>query len=108
MFDMRSEAVQAGCLPDLWNRYPAIAVAVGSYGACVFQNRNLAKITKMLKDYEIPVCPSKLGISKEVFIGAWQKAAGTRADRYTILNETDLSDERLGKLYDQMEEEFGA
>ncbi len=96
------------CYADQVSLPHGIAVAVGSYGACVFQNRNLAKITKMLKDYEIPVCPSKLGISKEVFIGAWQKAAGTRADRYTILNETDLSDERLGKLYDQMEEEFGA
>ena len=50
------------------------------------------------------------GVPRERTAGARveQKAAGTRADRYTILNETDLSDERLGKLYDQMEEVFGA
>ena len=80
-----------------------IAVAMGSYCACIFQNRNIGKITKVIKDYNIPVKPSDWKITKEIFIGAWQQAAATRADRYTILNETDLSDERLGKLYDEME-----
>jgi glycerol-1-phosphate dehydrogenase [NAD(P)+] len=76
---------------------------MGSYGACIFQKRNIGKITKVIKDYNIPVKPSDWKITKEIFIGAWQQAAETRADRYTILNETDLSDERLGKLYDEME-----
>lgn len=80
-----------------------IAVAMGSYGACIFQKRNIGKITKVIKDYNIPVKPSDWKITKEIFIGVWQQAAETRADRYTILNETDLSDERLGKLYDEME-----
>lgn len=80
-----------------------IAVAMGSYGACIFQKRNIGKITKVIKDYNIPVKPSDWKITKEIFIGAWPQAAETRADRYTILNETDLSDERLGKLYDEME-----
>ncbi len=80
-----------------------IAVAMGSYAACIFQNRNIAKITRILKEYKIPVKPSDWKITKEIFVGAWQQAAATRADRYTILNETDLSFERLGKLYDEME-----
>ena len=83
-----------------------IAVAIGSYGACKMQKRNLRKIKKVIKAYEIPVKPSDWKITKEIFIGAWQDAAATRPDRYTILNETDLSDEFLGELYDEMEKEF--
>ena len=83
-----------------------IAVAIGSYGACKFQNRNIAKITRILKEYKIPVCPSEWKITEEIFVGAWQKAAASRPDRYTVLNETDLSTERLSKLYYEMEEIF--
>ena len=83
-----------------------IAVAMGSYPAVIFQERNVNKITKLIRKYKIPVRPSEWKVTKEIFIGAWQQAASTRADRYTILNETDLSAERLGKIYDDMEEIF--
>lgn len=83
-----------------------IAVAMGSYGACIFQNRNIDKITRLLKQYKLPVKPSSWGITEEIFVGAWQQAAASRPDRYTILNETDLSYERLAKLYREMEEKF--
>ena len=91
---------------DAVNVPHGIAVAMGSYGACKFQKRNLAKITRIIKEYGIPVRPSEWNISEEIFIGAWQKAAATRKDRYTILNETDLSDDTLRKLYHEMEEVF--
>lgn len=80
-----------------------IAVAIGSYGACVFQNRNIEKIKRVIKEYGVFKTPSEYGITEEIFVGAWQQAAATRADRYTILNETDLSDERLKALYAEME-----
>lgn len=80
-----------------------IAVAIGSYGACVFQNRNIGKIKRVIQEYGVFKTPSEYGITEEIFVGAWQQAAATRADRYTILNETDLSDERLKALYAEME-----
>ena len=83
-----------------------ISVAIGSYGACRMQKRNIEKLKKVIKEYGIPVRPSDWKITKEIFIGAWQDASATRPDRYTILNETDLSDEFLGELYDEMEREF--
>ena len=83
-----------------------IAVAMGSYGACKFQNRNIAKITRIIKEYDIPVVPSDWKITEEIFIGAWQQAAASRPDRYTIPNETDLSDDMLRKLYYEMEDVF--
>lgn len=83
-----------------------IAVAMGSYAACIFQNRNIGKITRLLKEYKLPVKPSVWGITEEIFVDAWQKAATTRADRYTVLNETDLSYERLAGIYREMEALF--
>lgn len=83
-----------------------IAVAMGSYGACKFQNRNIAKITRIIKEYNIPVVPSEWKITEDIFIKAWQGAAASRPDRYTVLNETDLSDEVLKKLYYEMEDVF--
>ena len=83
-----------------------IAVAMGSYGACIFQNRNIGKITRLLKQYKLPVKPSSWGITEEIFVAAWQQASASRPDRYNILNETDLSYERLAGLYKEMEEVF--
>ena len=83
-----------------------IAVAMGSYGACKFQDRNIAKITRIIKEYNIPVVPSDWKITEEIFVGAWQKASASRSDRYTVLNETDLSNEKLVKLYYEMEDVF--
>lgn len=105
-----SEHLFCHALDELYSEQVAvphgIAVAMGSYGACQFQNRNTPKITRIIKEYGVPVCPSEWKITEEIFIGAWQKAASTRPDRYTILNVTDLSDERLRKLYYEMEEVF--
>ena len=83
-----------------------IAVAMGSYVACKFQNRNIGKITRIIKEYNVPVCPSEWKITEDIFVGAWQKAPGTRPDRYTVLNEADLSAENLSKLYFEMEDIF--
>jgi len=83
-----------------------IAVAMGSYGACTFQKRNLTKITRIIKEYGIPVKPSDWGITEEIFVKAWQEAPLTRPDRYTILDETDMSDARLAEIYKEMEETF--
>ena len=81
-----------------------IATAMGSYPACIFQGRDTEKIVKIIKQYGIPVKPSANGVTEEIFIKAWQEAAATRADRYTILNETDLSEGRLKDIYARMEE----
>lgn len=83
-----------------------IAVAMGSVPACIFQNRNIGKIKRIIHEYKLPVKPSDWKLTEDIFVQAWQQASATRADRYTILNETDLSRNRLSELYAMMEEEF--
>ena len=83
-----------------------IATAMGSFPACIFQGRDTAKVEKIIKQFGIPVKPSTNKITEDIFVQAWQEAAKTRSDRYTILNETDLSDMRLKEIYARMEESF--
>lgn len=83
-----------------------IATAMGTYPASIFQGQNPVKVAKIIKQYGIPAKPSDNGVTEDIFIQAWQGAAGTRADRYTILNEADLSTSRLREVYAQMEEEL--
>ncbi len=81
-----------------------IAVAMGSVGAAVFQGRKPDEILELIRAYGIPAKPSENKVTKDIFIGAWQRAASTRADRYTVLNEADLGNEALEKIYELMEE----
>ncbi len=83
-----------------------IATAMGSYPACIFQGQDPERIIRIIRQYGITIRPSELGMSEELFIKAWQGAAATRADRYTILNEADLSDTRLSSIYRDMEQVF--
>ena len=83
-----------------------IATAMGTYPATIFQGRDPKKVAKIIKQYGIPAKPSDNGVTEDIFVQAWQLAAKTRADRYTILNETDLSAGRLKEIYAQMEEEL--
>ncbi len=82
-----------------------MAVAMGTIPAAVFQKRkHTEKLIHLMKTHEMDINPKSYDITKEIFIGAWQKAKETRRERYTILNETDLSKERLGMIYDKMVE----
>ncbi|MCR5651651.1 MAG: iron-containing alcohol dehydrogenase family protein [Lachnospiraceae bacterium] len=83
-----------------------IATAMGTFPACIFQERDTSKIEKVVKHFNIPIKPSANGVTEEIFVRSWQEAAATRSDRYTILNETDLSDARLKEIYARMEEIF--
>ncbi len=83
-----------------------IAVAMGSYAACKFQDRNYKKIGRVIRKYGIPVKPSDWKITEDIFIGAWQDAGATRPDRYTILNEKKMKEEMLREIYQEMEEKF--
>lgn len=83
-----------------------IATAMGTYPACIFQGRNSDIIGKVIKRYSVPIKPSANGVTEDIFIETWQGASASRADRYTILNETDLSTSRLREIYALMEEKF--
>lgn len=93
---------------SLEEHYPDIhishgmAVALGSVVSCMLQGRNAIRLREILKAYELDINPMNWNITKEIFIDAWQKAPATRKERYTILNETALDSEMLGRIYEQL------
>lgn len=79
-----------------------MAVALGSLVSCRLQGRDVGTLEAVLKAYHMDMDPMNWGITKEIFTDAWMRAADTRKDRYTVLNEVDLSEELLGGIYEQL------
>jgi len=80
-----------------------IAAAMGTYASAVFQDRPVDRFCQLIKKYRIRIRPSSWGIDKELFAGAWLKAAHTRPDLYTVIYETHMNEEKLHAIYDEME-----
>ncbi len=83
-----------------------ISVAMGTVVSTSLHNANIAKIKRILHQYNLPVRPGQWKITEEIFIETWQKARASRADRHSILDTADLSSGNLSRLYREMEEEF--
>lgn len=81
-----------------------MGVALGCVGSCVFQGRDEVKLLEVLRTYGMDMNPMSYGITKDIFADCWEKAAGTRSDRITILNKTDLDRSWLDEIYDRMAE----
>lgn len=79
-----------------------MAVALGSLVSCRLQGRDAAPLERILAAYEMDMDPMNWGITKEIFTDAWLKAADTRKDRYTVLNEVRLTAELLGGVYEEL------
>lgn len=93
---------------SLEENYPEIkiphgmAVALGSVVSCILQGRNVIRLRKILEDYDIDINPMNWNITKDIFVDAWQKAAATRKERYTILNEVSLEADKFERIYEQL------
>ena len=80
-----------------------LAVALGCVGAANFQGRDDMKILKICIDYGLDLNPGTYGITEDIFADIWLKAAGTRPDRVTILNETKPDRKWLNDIYARMQ-----
>lgn len=81
-----------------------MAVALGSLVSCRLQGRDAECLYSVMKAYHMDMDPMNWGITKEIFTDAWMRAADTRKDRYTVLNEVELTQELLGGIYEELRE----
>lgn len=81
-----------------------LKVALGCIASCIFQKRSYDPIVTFLKRYGVDVCPRKLGITQEVFVGAWLKAQATRPERFTVLNTIEIKENYLLKVFKEVVE----
>ena len=79
-----------------------LAVALGTVGAANFQGRDDLKMLEVCRSYGLDLNPASYGIDKELFANIWMRAASTRPDRVTILNNTELNREWLDEIYERM------
>ncbi|MDE7176796.1 MAG: iron-containing alcohol dehydrogenase family protein [Lachnospiraceae bacterium] len=79
-----------------------MAVALGSLVSCRLQGRDDSLLRSVLEAYGMDMDPMNWGITKEIFTDAWMRAADTRKDRHTILNEVTLTQELLSEIYESL------
>ncbi len=79
-----------------------MAVALGSLVSCRLQGRDVERLERILHAYGMDMNPMKFGITREIFVDAWMRAADTRKDRYTVLNRISLSRQMLSDIYDKL------
>lgn len=77
-----------------------MAVALGSLVSCRLQGRDDSLLRSVLEAYGMDMDPMNWGITKEIFTDAWMRAADTRKDRHTILNEVTLTQSLLYEIYE--------
>ena len=77
-------------------------VALGSLvSAAAHGGPLLATLSELYARLDLPMHPSQLSISSDDMLRAVQAAPGTRAGRYTVLSELDLSDAAVARLLDE-------
>ncbi|MCM1267546.1 MAG: iron-containing alcohol dehydrogenase family protein [Bacteroidales bacterium] len=82
-----------------------MAVALGSLVSCRLQGRDGKLLRSVLRAYHMDMDPMNWGITEEIFADAWLRAADTRKDRHTILNEVTLTEALLHEIYESLRAE---
>ncbi len=80
-----------------------MAVALGSLVSCRLQGRDDSLLRSVLDAYGMDMDPMNWGITEEIFTDAWMRAADTRKDRHTILNEITLTQTLLHEIYESLQ-----
>lgn len=79
-------------------------VALGTIAMLRLIGHNYDDVAGYLSKFHVDVNPKKLGIDKDTFIYCMQNATAMRNNRYTYLEETDLSTDNLSKVYKELTE----
>ena len=82
-----------------------IQTALGTVSVLVMLDEPYDFILSYLKRFDIDINPEHLGITEQDFVTCFQKAPEMRPNRYTSLNEADLSDMNLRDVYHKVMEE---
>ena len=83
-----------------------IQVALGTVAILKMIGDDAEPVKAYLKRFDVDINPSHLGIDQDTFVYCMQHATEMRSNRYTYLNEMDLSTDKLSKIYKELEEEL--
>lgn len=83
-----------------------IQVALGTVAVLKLIGEDYSAVLNYLRRFEVDINPNRLGIDEKTFVICFKNATSMRSGRYTYLNDIDLSDEKLKKLYKELVEEL--
>lgn len=83
-----------------------IQVALGTIAVLKLLGKNYSELVGYLKKFEVDINPQRLGIDQDTFVLCMQNATKMRSNRYTYLNEMDLNENILKKVYKELTEEL--
>lgn len=83
-----------------------LQVALGTVAGLKVIGHSDHEVIEYLKRFEVDVNPRSLEVDEDTFIYCMQNATKMRSNRYTYLNEVDLSDAKLKKVYKQLVNEL--
>jgi len=83
-----------------------IQVALGTIVMLKLLGKDYSEVLTYLRKFEVDINPVHLGINEDIFVLCMQNASSMRKGRYTYLDEIDLSDSKLRKLYKELVEEL--
>lgn len=81
-------------------------VALGTVTMLKIINYDYSEVISYLKKFEININPINLNINEDEFVNCIIKAPKMRTNRYTYLNEMNLSEDNLRKIYKELVEEL--
>lgn len=76
--------------------------ALGTVAMLKLSEHSQEEVVDYLKRFEVNINPKSMKIDEETFVFCMQNAAKMRSNRYTYLQEVDLSNSRLKKLYKEL------
>lgn len=79
-----------------------IQVALGAVAALLLIGRDAAPLLQYLSRFQVEIDPRRLGIDEPTFVYCMQHATEMRTNRYTHLDEADLSEGNLKRVYRQL------
>ena len=83
-----------------------IQVALGTVAMLKLIDEPYKEVLAYLKKFEVDINPVHLSISEKTFVECMQKGSSMRKGRYTYLDEANLGEINLKRLYKELEEEL--
>lgn len=77
-------------------------VALGTVAMLKLIEQPYSEVLDYLRRFDVNINPVKMEIDEKTFIECLQKASLMRKDRYTHLDEVDLSEATLSRLYNEL------
>jgi glycerol-1-phosphate dehydrogenase [NAD(P)+] len=83
-----------------------IQTALGTVATLKLIEKGTSEVTNYLQKFQVDINPKRLGIDETTFVYCFQNATSMRQNRFTYLHKTDLNDNKLKSLYEELVREL--